>query len=322
MVNARTIEGYRVNATHADISPYDMPAFVIRKFTKKDISPDLMIQNKSFSVNMYKLLSLIPKGDLSWITVGPTGSGKTTLNELLVRQISPLSRIITIENPSEMRLVRRENDSPHGKIINDVLQYETVSDEDEDSPANMDEILTNTMRQSPHWIGPGELRKPKEFATALRAAQTGHYFFTTLHAEGDKEAIYRFLTAYLMESNEPAELAMRNICSAIKFVIYQEKLADGTRKVMSISEVIGCNGLEPIVNPIYKFECEDVIEDENTHEVLEIIGKHKRVGVLSERTAQIMLKAGIKKSRFEFLLKPISEEEEEVYIEDEHNFND
>lgn len=321
MVNARTIEGYRVNATHADISPYDMPAFVIRKFTKKDISPELMIQNKSFSVNMYKLLSLIPKGDLSWITVGPTGSGKTTLNELLVRQISPLSRIITIENPSEMRLVRRENDSEHGRIINDVLQYETVGDEEEDSTANMDDILTNTMRQSPHWIGPGELRKPKEFATALRAAQTGHYFFTTLHAEGDKEAIYRFLTAYLMESNEPAELAMRNICSAIKFVIYQEKLADGTRKVMSISEVIGCKGLEPIVNPIYKFECEDVIEDETTHEVLEIVGKHKRVGVLSDKTTQIMLKAGIKKSRFEFLLKPVSEDEEEVYVTDEYSFN-
>ena len=321
MVNARTIEGYRVNATHADISPYDMPAFVIRKFTKKDISPKIMIENQSFSVNMYKLLSLIPMGDLSWITVGPTGSGKTTLNELIVRQINPLSRIITIENPSEMRLIRREDDDVHGRIINDVLQYETVGDEEEDSTASMDDILTNTMRQSPHWIGPGELRKPKEFATALRAAQTGHYFFTTLHAEGDKEAIHRFLTAYLMESNEPAELAMRNICSAVKFVIYQEKLADGTRKVMSITEILGAQGLEPIVNPIYKFECEDVIEDEKTHKVIKIVGKHKRVGVLSKEITQAMLKAGIKKSRFEFLLKPVSEDEKEVYIGDEHDFH-
>lgn len=321
MVNARTIEGYRVNATHSDISPYDVPAFVIRKFSKKDISPEIMIKNQSFSTNMYKFLALIPQGDLSWITVGPTGSGKTTLNELLVKRIAPLSRIVTIENPSEMRLIRREDDNIHGRIINDVLQYESIGEDDEDSPANMEDILINTMRQSPHWIGPGELRKPKEFATALRAAQTGHYFFTTLHAEGDKEAIYRFLTAYLMESNEPAELALRNICSAVKFIIYQEKLADGTRKIMSISEVIGAKELEPIVNPIYKFICEDVIEDQATHQVLKIVGKHKRVGQLSERTIQCMLKAGIRRERFDFLTKPVGEDEEEVYMADEHDLN-
>jgi len=82
MVNARTIEGYRVNATHADISPYGNPAFVVRKFKKYTLTPEEMIKEKSFSVNMYKLLSLIPKANLSWMTAGPTGSGKTTLNEV------------------------------------------------------------------------------------------------------------------------------------------------------------------------------------------------------------------------------------------------
>jgi pilus assembly protein CpaF len=313
MVNARTIEGYRVNATHAEISPYDVPAFVIRKFSKKSITPEIMIRNESFSVNMFKFLSLIPKADLSWITVGPTGSGKTTLNEILVKEINPLSRMITIENPSEMRLLQREGDSEHGRVINDVLQYESVSEDDDSSPATMENLLINAMRQSPHWIGPGELRTPGEFATALRAAQTGHYFFTTLHAEGDKEAIYRFLTAYLMVSNEPAELALRNICSAVKFIIFQEKLADGTRKVTAISEVLGSDGLEPIINPIYKFICEDVLEEESTHRVLKIIGRHKRVGMLSEKVQQCMLKAGIKKSRFDFLTLETSEQEEEVY---------
>nr|MDA8234313.1 ATPase, T2SS/T4P/T4SS family [Clostridia bacterium] len=149
MVNARTIEGYRVNATHAEISPYDNPAFVIRKFSKKSITPELMMKNESFSANMFKLLSLIPKADLSWMTVGPTGSGKTTLNEILVREINPLSRIITIENPSEMRLIRREGNSEHGPVINDVLQYESVPDDDDSSPATMENLLINAMRQSP-----------------------------------------------------------------------------------------------------------------------------------------------------------------------------
>lgn len=310
MVNARMVEGYRVNATHSSISPYNEPAFVLRKFSKKKITPEDMIGNQSFSRNMYALLSIIPKADLSWITVGGTGSGKTTLNELMVREIDPNSRIITIENPSELRLRKYER----GRIVNDVLQYESVSDDDDASTATMENLLINAMRQSPHWIGPGELRTPGEFATALRAAQTGHYFFTTLHAEGDEEAIYRFLTSYLMVSHEPAELALRNICSAVKFVIYQEKLADGKRKITSISEVLGADGMKPTINQIYKFECLDVIEDPETYKVLSITGRHKRVGVLSETTQQTILKAGIKKDRFNFLITPPREDEVEEYI--------
>jgi len=315
MVNARTIEGYRVNATHAEISPYNQPAFVVRKFNKKTITPETMIRQGSFSMNMFRLLSLIPKANQSWITVGATGSGKTTLNEILVREIPPLSRIITIENPSEMRLLRREGNQEHGRVINDVLQYESVPDDDDSSPATMENLLINAMRQSPHWIGPGELRTPGEFATALRAAQTGHYFFTTLHAEGEEEAIYRFLTAYLMASNEPAELALRNICSAVKFVIHLEKLADGIRRVMSISEVLGSEGLKPIMNPIYKYFCEDVEEDESGRTV-KIIGYHKRVGKLSEHAQQMMIKSGIRRDRFDFLTKDPDESEIEVYVED------
>lgn len=311
MVNARMVEGFRVNATHADISPYQEPAFVLRKFNKKKITPEDMIGSKSFSRNMYTLLSIIPKADLSWITVGGTGSGKTTLNELMVREIDPMSRIITIENPSEMRLRKYDR----GKIVNDVLQYESVSDDDDSSPATMENLLINAMRQSPHWIGPGELRTPGEFATALRAAQTGHYFFTTLHADGDEEAIYRFLTSYLMVSHEPAELALRNICSAVKFIIYQEKLADGTRKVTSVSEVLGAEGLKPKINQIYRFECLDVVDDPETHKVVAIKGRHRRVGMLSEATQQTILKAGIKRDRFEFLLTPPKESEVEEYIE-------
>jgi pilus assembly protein CpaF len=311
MVNARTVEGYRVNATHAEISPYGQPAFVIRKFHKKSITAERMIHLQSFSRNMFRLLSLIPKADLSWITVGPTGSGKTTLNEILVQEINPLSRVITIENPSELRLVQRD---AQGRIINDVLQYESVPDDDDSSPATMENLLINAMRQSPHWIGPGELRTPAEFATALRAAQTGHYFFTTLHAEGDKKAILRFLTAYLMISNEPAELALRNICNAIKFIVYVEKLADGSRKITSISEVVGSSGLEPLVNRIYSFEFDDVEEDEETHKVIRIIGKHKRLGCISKETQEQMLKSGIKRSRFEFLTEPPQVLETEVYV--------
>ena len=72
-------------------------------------------------------------------------------------------------------------------------------------------------------------------------------------------------------------------------------MADGTRKVTSISEILGSVGLKPQINQIYKFICDDVEEDEDTRKILKIIGRHKRVGVLSEQIQQTMMKAGIKK---------------------------
>jgi len=118
-----------------------------------------------------------------------------------------------------------------------------------------------------------------------------------------------------MISREPAELALRNICSALKFVIFQEKLADGSRKVTSISEVLKPEGLNVKINQIYKFECLDVIEDPETLKVLSVVGRHKRVGALSEPIQQAILKAGIKKDRFNFLTGPPNESEAEEYIE-------
>jgi pilus assembly protein CpaF len=316
IINARTIEGARVNATHASLSPYGNPSFVIRKFKKNTVTPKELIKSGSMSIDMLKLLTMIPKAGLSWITVGPTGSGKTTLNEMLVKQIDPLCRIITIENPSELRLLRYKNQDPVQGVENDVLQYESVSEElSEDNVATMENLLINSMRQSPRWIGPGELRYPREFTTALRAAQTGHNFFTTLHSEGDVEAIYRFLTAYLSASNEPAELALRNICSSLKFIIFQERLADGTRKVTSITEVKGAQGLNPIIEQIYRFVCTDVEEDPKTHRVKKIIGTHKRVGCISPNVQEKMIKSGIKREKFEFLTIPPKDDEKEDYDE-------
>ncbi|MNJ43603.1 hypothetical protein D3C77_386170 [compost metagenome] len=85
--------------------------------------------------------------------------------------------------------------------------------------------------------------------------------------------------------------------------------------------MLGSEGLEPIVNPIYKFISEDVLEEEGTHRVLKIIGKHKRVGMLSEKLQQTMIKAGIKRSRFEFLTNPPRDEDIEEYGFDGYNFN-
>jgi pilus assembly protein CpaF len=92
-----------------------------------------------------------------------------------------------------------------------------------------------------------------------------------------------------------------------------EKVADGSRKITSVSEVVGSSGLEPLVNQIYTYEYEDVEEEEGTHKVIRIIGKHRRVGCISKETQDKMLKSGIKRSRFEFLVNPPRDDETEEY---------
>ena len=83
-----------------------------------------------------------------------------------------------------MRLIRREGNSEHGRVINDVLQYESVPDEDDSSPATMENLLINAMRQSPHWIGPGELRTPGEFATAPKSSTNWPLFLYNITCRG------------------------------------------------------------------------------------------------------------------------------------------
>lgn len=308
-INAKTYHGYRVNAIHPNISGKDDYAAVVRKFKVVRMSAREFIENKSFTRNMYELIRLIPKGKLSWITAGETGSGKTTLNELMAKIIPPDQRIITIENPPEYQLTK---EGPDGRPLNNVLSLVAESKSDaKDTDPTMENLIVNALRQSPEWIAPGELRSAEEFRVALIAAQTGHKFFTTMHAGSGEDVIDRFLTAYCSVSNEPPQLALRNICKSINMILCQERLNDGTRKVTGIYEVVGAEDLKPILNPIYKFVINDNIE--NPDGSITIDGHHIRVGKLTEELQERFLMAGIPKKYFDKFTKDPSPDEVDSY---------
>lgn len=337
--NARTKEGYRVNMVHGSVvggrnkNCKGENVAVIRKFNSKPMTAQQLIRGRTMSINMFKTLRLIVDSDSSFVVVGATGSGKTVTNGIILRNIGRNVRIFSIENPIELPL--KKVDPVTGRVMNDVVQYEGQSKSDNpDSMFTVEKAIETALRQSPHWLILGEARTEGEFAAALTAGQTGHCFATTYHAESVEDALKRYLTAYMKQSQEPANLAMANICSALRFVISQQKLPDGTRKIMEIAEVFPPENLEsvtPRINILYKYVTEEIIYNQEElkkgyYKVEEMRGSHKRVNILSEANQERWMQRGVSKDRFEFLTKPIPSKEnnlpEEIEVYDGFDDND
>lgn len=204
-------------------------------------------------------------------------------------------------------MVERET----GVYANDFIQLQANSDKKDPTASDPtpNNLVENALRQTPVWIILGETRSDEEFQVLLKAAQTGHIVATTYHADDPEDAIRRYLTAYMsVASNVPAELALQNICHAFGFIINVAKLDDGSRKVMAITEILGSEGLKPILNTIYEFDIERV--DENGR----IIGKHRRVNALSTKSIRRFRKSGIPDRQYEIYTKEPTDDEVETYL--------
>ncbi len=265
--NARTLEeGWRVNAIHAEISHTGEYGVVIRKFKENTITDEDFIASKVMSEKMLAFLKFLPQIYINWWTVGPTGSGKTVLNEAILKNVHPTDRTIIVENPTEIRF-EQYTDGTKTHVTNDFLQIvaKNPDPENEKNPnwPTMNNLLTNALRQTPRYLGAGEIRTPEEFKTMLVAAQTGHHTFATFHADSAEMALQRYLTTYLMASpNEPPDLVMKNLCSTIDLIVCMKLFPKtGKRKVTQIAEVLGSDGLDPKINVIYEYEIENVEDD-------------------------------------------------------------
>lgn len=301
-INARTGEGFRLNVTHPSISKRGSYGLTLRKQRKDPINEKDILKNGTVTKNMLDLMKLFPRGRVNWSTVGGTGSGKTVLNNVLLPFINPGLRSIFIENPTELRPEIYDKD---GNIINNFLQLEAKNfDRPRPTDPTMYNLLVNALRQTPDYIVPGEVRSPEEFEVALSAAQTGHNVFTTYHAEDPHDAIYRFLNAVLkIASGAPAELIMRDICAAFRFIINVKRLPDGSRRVMYISEVRGSEGLKVSITHLYKYVVDRVeeIEDPETGKVRpKFHGRHIRLNPISTWFQEKLQQEGVPRERFEF----------------------
>lgn len=301
LVSGTTIEGYRIAATHFSAtarskgSTARSPQCVIRKFSTTRMSLKDLVRGKSLSTDMAKFLSILPKVNLTAAFCGSTGCGKTVMLQAMLRHAPHNKRIGLIQNPAEIDVSEIDEDGvEHRNFFSweaKELKGELAKKSSAPTYLNM---MNHALRSTPELFVFGELRANEEFALSMKAAASGHYFYTTFHAEDAEGAINRYTEAVLSADGGGSEdLTLATISSHVRFIIVLRKLADGTRKCLSINEICGVKKESghavPIINPIFKYFPDPNAErDENG----KLKGYHAQVGTVSQRTKDDLILSG------------------------------
>ena len=244
MVDARLEDGSRVNAIVPPLA-LDGPSMSIRRFNADKLDHNDMIRLGSLTEEFVATLQAAVRLRLNILVSGGTGSGKTTLLNILSSFIPEDERIVTIEDSAELQL-RQEH----------VVRLET-------RPANLEgkgavtqrDLVVNTLRMRPDRIIVGECRAG-EALDMLQAMNTGHDgSLTTVHANTPRDALSRLETMVAMSGLDLPKMAVRQqIASAIDLVVQQARLSDGSRKIISLQEVVGMEGEVVTTQEIFTLE--------------------------------------------------------------------
>ena len=229
MVDARLRDGSRLNAIIPPLS-LNGPVLTIRKFAKNLESIDDLLLKGVLTNDMALFLEASVRAKLNIIISGGTGTGKTTLLNILSGFIGRDERIVTIEDAAELRLKQ-----PH------VIGLETrMSNYEGEGEVTIRDLVRNSLRMRPDRIIVGEVRG-KEAFDMMQAMNTGHEgSITTLHANGPMDAINRLETMILMnEMAIPVGAVRGYIENAIDIIVQIDRLSDGRRRITCISEVDG-----------------------------------------------------------------------------------
>ena len=250
MVDSRLKDGSRINAVLPPLS-VNGPVITIRKFKHNMTTVDDLLRVGTMTTDMAKFLEACVKGKLNIIVCGGTGSGKTTLLNIISGFIGNDERIITIEDAAELKLEQEH-----------VISLETrTANYNKGSVITVRDLVINALRMRPDRIIVGECRG-KEAFDMLQAMNTGHEgSLTTLHANGNLDALHRLETMVLMANIDlPVRAVREYIYNAINITINIERLSDGKRKVSGISEIVGFNGDEIELNDIFTFNQEGITD--------------------------------------------------------------
>ncbi len=263
MVDARLKDGSRINAI---IPPLSLkgPVLTIRKFREDLICIEDLLRNGTLTRDMAVFLEAAVKSKLNVLVCGGTGSGKTTILNILSSFIGDDERIITIEDAAELRLKQSH-----------VISLETrVDNYDSKSEITIRDLVRNSLRMRPDRIIVGEVRGGEAF-DMLQAMNTGHDgSLTTLHANSPVDALNRLETMVLMGGIEIPIPAIRDyIENAIDIVVNIARLSDGRRKITEISEVSGFNADNIKLTPIFKFEQVGLTENGEVDGEFKIVNK-------------------------------------------------
>jgi pilus assembly protein CpaF len=244
LVDARLPDGSRVNAVIRPIALVG-PTITIRKFFKRPLTVDDLISKGSITKETAEFLRSCIISRLNMVVSGGTGSGKTTLLNILSGFIPDGERIVTIENAAELQL-RQEH----------VVTLETRPPNIEGKGAvTIQDLVVNSLRMRPDRIVVGECRGG-EALDMLQAMNTGHDgSLTTCHSNSPRDTIARLEVMCLMAGMDlPVRAIREQIASAVDCVCHQERLRDGSRKVVKVTEVQGMEGDMIVMSDIFEFE--------------------------------------------------------------------
>ncbi len=265
MCDARLKDGSRVNVVIPPVAIYG-PCLTIRKFGRDVLSPEQIISSGGATAAIFGYLNAAVKTRLNIIVSGGTGSGKTTLLNVLSGFIPATERIVTCEDAAELRLRQVH-----------VISLESKPQNVEGRGAiSIRDLVRNCLRMRPDRIVVGECRGP-EALDMLQAMNTGHDgSMSTLHANNPRDAMNRLETLVLLAGTELPSRAIRTqIASAINVVVQTERLRGGTRKVVSVAEVLGLKDGDIALQELFAFRQVGVSTDGRA------IGYHTATGARS-----------------------------------------
>tara|TARA_Y100000588_G_scaffold223230_1_gene237178 strand:- start:200 stop:1486 length:1287 start_codon:yes stop_codon:yes gene_type:complete len=244
LCDARLQDGSRVNIVIPPIA-LDGTSISIRKFKKQAIDFSRLLDYGSMSQEMAQVLMIASRCRLNILISGGTGSGKTTLLNALSQHIAETERIVTIEDAAELSLLQ-----PH------VVRLETRKAGIENTgEITQRDLVINALRMRPDRIIVGECRGGEAFEM-LQAMNTGHDgSMSTLHANTPRDALGRVEAMVMMATkNLPLDAIRKTIVSAVDIIVQVSRLHDGSRKIMSISEVVGMEGDNVVMEEIFRFQ--------------------------------------------------------------------
>jgi pilus assembly protein CpaF len=264
MVDARLPDGSRVNAIIPPLS-LNGPAMTIRKFAQRRLEMRDLVGLGTISEEMGEFLGLCVRARLNVLVTGGTGSGKTTLLNVLSGFIPADERIVTIEDAAELKLDQRH-----------WLRLES-------RPANVEgaglvsirDLLRNALRMRPDRIVVGEVRGP-EALDMLQAMNTGHDgSLSTVHCNSPRDAVSRIETMVLMAGFDlPVRAIREQVASALNLIVHTERLHDGSRKVVRITEVQRMEGDQVTLQDLFTFSVHGTTANGSIDGALESTGLH------------------------------------------------